>query len=904
MEHQYRPLTTPPPLVSHQSHIGYLTSSSPLIKTSATEASIDVAQSAGAHSYSAQPPDTSTVPPTSSHESNLAPRHASTFDVSQTIPPSGSAKDKRELSPIRKLKETFTLPTLKQGSTGNSSPNRASTTPARDEHGLEAPAGVGDQLKSISSRRASKSIDNPQPMKPIQVAPTPDRPATAGRALPALDTVPKTPPSASSIETPLTTVTPPTPTDQRSGTPGSPSLKAAAAGNGVTSLSSNMISHRRARSDSATHQRSKLSQAISAPLTPTIEETNAPGSHTPGTQGSPGGPGGFFSSVISAAQNAANSLSNTIANNQTRSRSGTQGQENTEKPQEVSVETLPQDTADSMGSTEPRKRAVDSLGMGDLSLSHLGISPDTPRTTNFSTTSPFPSTTGLLIDKSKDVSSTKRDEAEARAEDISAARAVSAAYAEKPPEEVSTSVVDDATTGVRPRSGYEPSVTGDQTPPNGSIFEGEAGSGIRRSGSVRSRVEAVTRRHRGSSAATGTSAIGAAIGAGHAALANPIASSSVPKLTGFAVASKKRNRDFHQLFRSVPEDDYLIEDYSCALQRDIILAGRLYVSEAHICFSSNILGWVTTLIISFDEVVSIEKENTAMVFPNAIAIQTLHARHTFRSLLSRESTYDLLIGIWKISHPSLKSTLNGVHLDESAAGDKAEKVDGSASDDGSDVGSDDADEVYDEDEGEEGMGSFTDAGDGSIAGSELGDPLIKPVSRKSSAIAVAAGAAVNSALSNVDHKSGEKAGTAAAAASVDFPGPAIHAPTECSDQNTHYDKVIKDETIPAPLGKIYSMLFGPASGVFMTKFLLEDQKVQDLQLDDDKKGLSEDGRSRTCSYIKPLSASIGPKQTKCIITENLDAIDLEKAVSVTVTTQTPDVPSGNVFSVKTRYGLM
>ncbi|RJE16664.1 GRAM domain protein, partial [Aspergillus sclerotialis] len=63
----------------------------------------------------------------------------------------------------------------------------------------------------------------------------------------------------------------------------------------------------------------------------------------------------------------------------------------------------------------------------------------------------------------------------------------------------------------------------------------------------------------------------------------------MPRLTGFAVASKKRNRDFHQLFRSVPEDDYLIEDYSCALQREIILAGRIYVSEGHICFSSNIL---------------------------------------------------------------------------------------------------------------------------------------------------------------------------------------------------------------------------------------------------------------------------------------------------------------------------
>jgi len=902
----HRSATTPPLLVSRQSHIGYLTSSSPLIKTSATEPTVNAAQSDGLAFDPSQLTDSLTLPPPSSSDTNLAPQQFSTFNDSPAVPVSSSAEERRDVSPAKKLKEALTLPILKQGTNANTSSDPPSTATAETGTGLGALFGIGDRRGSISSRRASKSIENPPLLpQPIQTSSTPDRTTTAGRNLPALNTIPRTPPSASSMEAPLTTVTPPTPTDQRSLLPGSPPWRGAPAEAGtssgiVTSPSGTMISHRRARSDSATHQRSKLSQAISAPLTPTIEESNVPGLRTPGTGGSPGGPGGFFSSVISAAQNAANTLSNTIANNQTRTRSGTQSVDFDQKMQEGPGDAIPENAADAAGSFQPKKRAIDSLGMGDLSLSHLGIMPDTPKTANSSTVSPFPSTTGLLADKGRDVSSAQRDEAEARAEDISAARAVSAAYAEKPSETTSTPVTDEAPPRMRPGSGYEPSVAGDQTPPNGSIFEGEAGSVIRRSGSVRSRVEAVTRRHRGSSAATGTSAIGA----GHAPLANPAASSSVPKLTGFAVASKKRNRDFHQLFRSVPEDDYLIEDYSCALQRDIILAGRLYVSEGHICFSSNILGWVTTLIISFDEIVSIEKENTAMVFPNAIAIQTLHARHTFRSLLSRESTYDLLVGIWKISHPSLKSSPNGMRLDESGTGDKAEKGFGSGSDDDSEVGSDDADEIYDEDEDGEGLGSYTEGGDGSIAGSDLGDPPAKPVSRKTSGVAVAASAAVSSALSNGDVKSGEKAGAAGAAASADFPGPTTHAPTECSDQSTHYDKLIKDETVPAPLGKVYSMMFGPASGTFMTKFLLEDQKVLDLQMEDDKKGLSEDNKTRNSSYIKPLNASIGPKQTKCIITETLDSIDLEKAVSITVATQTPDVPSGNVFSVKTKYCLM
>lgn len=542
---------------------------------------------------------------------------------------------------------------------------------------------------------------------------------------------------------------------------------------------------------------------------------------------------------------------------------------------------------------EAKKRlAIDTLGSGDLSLSHLGIASDTPMTGN-AATSTFSTVADELSQRPKVAAPLRRDETTGRIDDASAARTTSASYSDRTANDKHFIPGADETT---------PGIAGEKTPPNGSVYEGDQGA--RRSGSVRSRVGAVTRRHRNSSSATGNTVgtMGTFNGVSQASLSNTVASASTPKLTGFAVASKKRNRDFHQLFRTVPEDDYLIEDYSCALQREIILAGRMYVSESHICFSSNILGWVTTLIISFDEIVSVEKENTAMVFPNAIAIQTLHARQTFRSLLSREATYELIIGIWKISHPSLKSSLNGVRLDFDGTGDKTEKVELIGSENPSDA-SEEEEEVYDEDEDEgedEGLGSFVEAGELSHEGSEDNDSSYKTVTRKASAMGVAIGAAAGGVPASGDGKAGEKA---AVVANVDFPGPTTHAPTECSDGDTHYDKVVKDDIIPAPLGKVYSMMFGPASGGFMTRWFVDEQKMIDLQMEDDKKGLSEENRSRSYSYIKPLYASIGPKQTKCLITETLDSIDLEKAVSVTVVTQTPDVPSGSVFSTKTKFCL-
>lgn len=823
---------------------------------------------------------------------NLAPNHAATMtprDGGRKL----SLKDgsrSRGVSPGARIKDVFTVGSKKKESSPPKSPDRASMVSAGSGNALQALFSK-DKRNSINLGRSPKAFDSKE-----SVASNLQSPSASVRDIPTIVTTPHTPTSASSFDPPDTHVTPPTPIDQRQDVPNSqpPATKfAGAAGTSSNTAvpSGNTIAHRRVRSDSGTLASSKLSNVMSAPLTPMAEE-RTPGGRTP-SQGSQAG--GFFSSVFSAAQNAANQLSNTIGNNQTRSRSSTQTIEEDDDERTDGVTAV---VAEDAPSDEQKRLAVETLGTGDLSLSHLGIGVDSPPANNGSvTTLPYGSS-----DKSQEGSMVRREEAVAQAENASAARAVSQAYSLKSSgDNMSTPVAEDVAPIVRPRSVYESSImTGEKTPPNGSMYEGS--HGFRRSGSVRSRVGTIAKRHRNSSSATGGT-VAAAIAAGNAALANPAGSGSATKPTGFAVASKKRNRDFHQLFRSVPEDDYLIEDYSCALQRDIILAGRMYISEGHICFSSNILGWVTTLIISFDEIVSVEKESTAVVFPNAIAIQTLHARQTFRSLLSREATYDLLIGIWKINHPSLKSSLNGVRL-EGGTGDKTEKVDPSGSDEASEV-SDEEEEVYDEDEDDdEGTGSFTEVPEGSVAGSELAaDQQSKAVTRKASAMGVAVGAATGGGPTPSESKAGEKA-AAASAASADFPGPATHAPTECSDVSTHYERPLQDDIVPAPLGKVYSMMFGAASGGFMAKWLMDEIKVTDLTMEDDKKGLSEENKARNYSYIKPLSAPIGPKTTKCVVAETLDSYDLEKAISVTQSTQTPDVPSGNVFATKTHFCLM
>jgi hypothetical protein len=783
-------------------------------------------------------------------------------------------------SPVGRLKEAFT-PTRRSTAAPKAGGVAEPARPSTSGGGLGALFGGKKRETNVFDQPLQASLPQIQIHSGEQTRSTTSLRSTAPKRI--ITQLPATPPNL--VDAPTTLVTPPTPTDGHAASPthstsskdGGNHASSQSNPNVTVSPSGNMISHRRVRS--ATNPPSKLSNSITAPLTPHLEEAKTPG----GTAFAPQNPGGFFASVFSAAQNAANNLSNTIANNNNnntaKNRPGQQHQTEEENKADGGEEVIsPENTDVSADSaTEKRRPAVETLGSGNLSLAHLGIVENE--------VSPMSSTTNVT---------TKADEASAKAEDMAATQAVSAAYAADKP----ASVRNDRPRSLTANSGT--SVPGASSPQRqAEITDSPAPSSIQRQGSIRSRISGGRRRrHRGSSATTGQT-IAAAIAGSTSTLA-PSAAMNGNRLngTGFAVASPKRNRDFHSFFKSVPEDDYLIEDYSAALQKEILLHGRLYVSEGHLCFSSNILGWVTNLVISFDEVVSVEKKSTAVLFPNAIVIQTLHARNVFASFLARDSTYDLIIGIWKISHPNLKSSLNGVMLDSGGTGDKTEKAESVGSEDGSLQDSDD--DVYDEDaEEDDGVGSFTDAGEGSVAGSEVGSVVGVETQRKvSAAVSQAVGGGGDVA------EAAKAATNGAAATNQDFPGSASHGPTECGDTDQHYDKLLIDTTIPAPLGKVWNLMFGPASGAFMRKWLVEDQKSTDLQMEDDKKGLGEDKKSFNYSYIKPLFAPVGPRQTKCNIAMTLEQYDLEKAATVLCSTGTPDVPSGSIFLTKTRYCLM
>ncbi|XP_055087571.1 GRAM domain-containing protein 2B-like [Periophthalmus magnuspinnatus] len=107
----------------------------------------------------------------------------------------------------------------------------------------------------------------------------------------------------------------------------------------------------------------------------------------------------------------------------------------------------------------------------------------------------------------------------------------------------------------------------------------------------------------------------------------------------------KTNAQYHKLFKEVGKDEPLRQSYTCALQRDILYQGKMFVSDNWICFHSRVFGRDTKIAIPVLSVTFLKKTKTALLVPNALVIETANEQHVFVSFLSRNTTFKLLKSI-------------------------------------------------------------------------------------------------------------------------------------------------------------------------------------------------------------------------------------------------------------------
>lgn len=515
-------------------------------------------------------------------------------------------------------------------------------------------------------------------------------------------------------------------------------------------------------------------------------------------------------------------------------------------------------------------------------------------------------------------------------------------------------------------------------------------------------------------------------------------------------ASSKKDAEFHQIFQecnNVSPLEKLIEEVSGAISRDILLQGKLYISERNVCFNSNILGFTNTVVIPFAEIVQMKKKSTVGIFPNGIVIDTLHDKYKFASILNRDYIFDLLTNIW-----------NQVILGRRHKGSQEDATQIDASSDNSDIDTD-----IDSDYESETSATSQEDDNTTISKSKKGSALgpthhapTNPAYTPTSGEKMIMERTINAPLSHVadvllgndtsymtnilqkekaydispippilatktrsysytkplnggkigpsktrcniteqldhydledhvkliqisktpdvpsgnsfevkstyfmswgpnnstkisiylvvewtgkswikgaiekgtfdgvpedskvllnevenyvktDSKYKADIGTTVSRvstkasvskfASIPNSGPTTHAPTIPVIENEKDEKIInQDVNIPAPMGVVFQLLFGDDTS-FMKTVVTTQKNINISPIP------KFSGDTRDYNYVKPLNNSLGPKQTKCMITENIEHRDFESYCLVRQICKTPDVPSGNNFSVQTRIYL-
>ncbi|CAI4431337.1 AMM_1a_G0016440.mRNA.1.CDS.1 [Saccharomyces cerevisiae] len=339
--------------------------------------------------------------------------------------------------------------------------------------------------------------------------------------------------------------------------------------------------------------------------------------------------------------------------------------------------------------------------------------------------------------------------------------------------------------------------------------------------------------------------------------------------TPYHYASEQRNKDFHETFKSVPKDDRLLDDFNCGLNRELLYQGKLYITETHLCFNSNVLGWIAKVLIAFEDVTFMEKTSAAGLFPSAISIETKMGKTLFNGFISRDAAFGLMKEVW--SRTLLQKDMASENINT-----KAEK-----SGNGKEI--DDAINSIDEENNDK------DANDNDT--NENDDENISTNETTP-----------NSTSSSPD-KEKEKAYKLRADSSYQYDGPIYHHSTSFpAEPMANNEFVLKELPFDCAPGILFEIMFNSEQNEFLLDFLRGQEGSQITTIPN---FTSIDGSSTTLkreySYEKALHFPAGPKSTTCYVAEVIKRKDPDTYYEVISSIRTPNVPSGGSFSTKTRY---
>ncbi|KAG1674300.1 hypothetical protein FOA52_013489 [Chlamydomonas sp. UWO 241] len=336
----------------------------------------------------------------------------------------------------------------------------------------------------------------------------------------------------------------------------------------------------------------------------------------------------------------------------------------------------------------------------------------------------------------------------------------------------------------------------------------------------------------------------------------------------------------------IPDSETLLDEFHCALRKRFLLQGRLYVFDHHVCFSTNLFGYVRKVVLPFSSIVAVRKKRHFR-FPNSIEIEDDRGkRDFFTSFLARENAYRLIAALW--SHPGgaaagsetrgtpdgFRGRSAGTSMRRATTGDTDWQLSGN-------------------DEGGSAAAAGRGRGRAGAAGSRAGHPPLPPHHSRSSG--VDGGTAQDPNEDDDDGDDGEE---------DDAGGGDVWAGIEAGPlPERHQDsKLLMSVELPATPQQFYEVLLSNRSH-FMED-VLEEQGNRRINITSWKRA-EQLGHIRDVQFTSPIKGAFsnwGVSHTSCYVSQRFARYEGDVVLYEAAQTNM-DIPYGDCFTVNTRWEI-
>lgn len=352
-----------------------------------------------------------------------------------------------------------------------------------------------------------------------------------------------------------------------------------------------------------------------------------------------------------------------------------------------------------------------------------------------------------------------------------------------------------------------------------------------------------------------------------------------------AQANTKENERWHSMFRTIPTWDTLFASYDCVLHRGdnnikqlmFPYIGELFISSKYLCFATKNyqFGWLfTRLQISLFEIVNIHK------LVDGIIVETNLGKIQLNAFTELDTVYQTLYLVWRqnsIQSGDLEFAANGKKRNNQALLDMVEDTLNRSHSNGLMT-----ERAYLDPE----TGKSKDVQEDMIT------EIINSIDGDSSIVEIDNLKRLKETIPVYKLKASENRHN------FSFDGPLSRDSYQevVKPSSAHKNEfILQDKQYSISPGLLFELLFSESDN----RFLMDTYgKAKCTDIVSFRKFV---GQKRSYSYSKPLNFSIGPKSTICEVSEEIIHYDPHNYIELISTTQTPNVPSGNAFNIKTRY---